>query len=50
MGITDHTDDNAHVMALHLTEDDRVAIDAVLQKSKGSQLFRTIGDCGAEYR
>jgi len=50
MGITDHTDDNARVMSLRLTDDDRAAINAVLQRSSGPQLFNSIGDCGAEYR
>jgi hypothetical protein len=33
---------------LTLTADDRAAIDAVLARS--NDLFRSIGDCGDEYR
>lgn len=50
MGLTEHTDDNQRVYSLKLTEQDRIAINAVLEQSNGRRLIATIGDCGAEYR
>ncbi|KAI0344722.1 Aldo/keto reductase [Trametopsis cervina] len=50
LGITDHTEDNHKVMRLKLDDDDRAAIEAVLDLSNGRKLISTIGDCGAEYR
>lgn len=50
LGITDHAEDNAKVMALRLDDADRAAIEAVLDRSNGRRLITTIGDCGAEYR
>ena len=48
LGVADHRDDNLRVFDLTLTADDRAAIDAVLARS--NDLFRSIGDCGDEYR
>ena len=50
LGISDHAEDNQKVMALHLDDADRAAIEAVLDQSNGRRLITTIGDCGAEYR
>ncbi|EMD32714.1 hypothetical protein CERSUDRAFT_126533 [Gelatoporia subvermispora B] len=50
LGITDHTEDNSRVFTFSLTPDDLAIIDAVLEKSNGSRMIFTIGDCGAEYR
>ncbi len=50
LGITDHTEDNHKVFQLKLTDEDRAAIEEVLDRSNGRQLITTIGDCGAEYR
>ena len=50
LGITDHAEDNARVMALRLDDADRAAIEAVLDQSNGRRLITTVGDCGAEYR
>ncbi|KAI9066567.1 Aldo/keto reductase [Trametes sanguinea] len=50
MGVSEHTDDNRKVYGFRLSAEDRAAIDAVLTKSNGARLIRTIGDCGAEYR
>ncbi|KAH8108090.1 NADP-dependent oxidoreductase domain-containing protein [Cristinia sonorae] len=50
LGISDHTSDNSNVMKLKLTDEDRAAIDEVLQRSDGPKLIRSLGDCGAEYR
>ena len=50
MGVSEHTDDNQKVYGFRLDADDRGKIEAVLSKSNGAQLIRSIGDCGAEYR
>ena len=50
MGVTNHTEDNRRVAKLRLTDEDRAAIEAVLDRSNGRRLITTIGDCGAEYR
>ncbi|KIP10959.1 hypothetical protein PHLGIDRAFT_11032 [Phlebiopsis gigantea 11061_1 CR5-6] len=50
LGITDHAEDNAKVMALRLDDGDRAAVEAVLDQSNGRRLITTVGDCGAEYR
>ncbi len=50
MGITDHTEDNQKVMSLRLDDEDRAAIEEVLDRSNGRRLITSIGDCGAEYR
>ncbi|KAJ3543813.1 hypothetical protein NM688_g5818 [Phlebia brevispora] len=50
LGISDHTEDNHKVTRLKLTDEDRAAIEEVLDRSNGRKLITTIGDCGAEYR
>jgi len=50
LGLSDHTDDNLRVFTFSLEEEDMAAIDAILEKSNGSRMIFTIGDCGAEYR
>ena len=50
MGVSEHTDDNQKVYGFRLDAEDRSKVEAVLAKSNGAQLIRTIGDCGAEYR
>lgn len=50
MGVSEHTDDNQKVYGFRLDAEDRGKIEAVLEKSNGAQLIRSIGDCGAEYR
>ncbi|OCH86359.1 Aldo/keto reductase [Obba rivulosa] len=50
MGLSEHTDDNARVYSVRLTQADYTEIDAVLERSNGRRLVTTIGDCGAEYR
>ncbi|EMD32051.1 hypothetical protein CERSUDRAFT_119052 [Gelatoporia subvermispora B] len=50
LGLSEHTDDNARVYSIGLTQADHTEIDAVLGRSKGGLLVATIGDCGAEYR
>jgi aryl-alcohol dehydrogenase-like predicted oxidoreductase len=48
LGVSDNRADTVRVFHLTLTPDNRQRIDTVLAKSK--DLFKTIGDCGDEYR
>jgi aryl-alcohol dehydrogenase-like predicted oxidoreductase len=48
LGVTDHRDDNVRLFDLVLDAEDRAALDAMLARS--NDLFRSIGDCGDEYR
>jgi aryl-alcohol dehydrogenase-like predicted oxidoreductase len=48
LGISEHLQDNARVYEFSLDADDTEKIDAISQKSQ--DLYRTIGDCGDEYR
>jgi aryl-alcohol dehydrogenase-like predicted oxidoreductase len=48
LGVSDHREDNARVFGLALDAEDHDRIEAVLRRSR--DLFRLIGDCGAEYR
>ena len=48
--MAEHRDDNARVFSFRLTQDDIKSIAAVLARSNGRFLIRTMGDCGAEYR
>jgi len=48
LGLTDHREDNARVFGFALDPEDHERIEAVLRRSR--DLFRLIGDCGAEYR
>ena len=48
LGVTDHRTDNARVFDLTLDTEDQDRIESVLNKSR--DLYRLIGDCGAEYR
>lgn len=48
LGLTEHLQDNTKVFQIHLDEDDLEKIEAVCRKSR--DLFRSIGDCGDEYR
>ncbi|KIK65423.1 hypothetical protein GYMLUDRAFT_978513 [Collybiopsis luxurians FD-317 M1] len=50
LGISEHFDDNNRVNGFHLSNSDREALEAVLDRSNGRRLITTIGDCGAEYR
>ncbi|OBZ68355.1 General stress protein 69 [Grifola frondosa] len=50
LGVSDHIDDNFKVFSFRLTDQDKAAIDAVLERSNGRNLITSIGDCGAEYR
>jgi len=48
LGISQHISDNARVFGLALDSENNECIDAVLGKSR--DLYRSIGDCGDEYR
>ena len=48
LGLSDHLEDTLQVFDLQLDAEDRARIDAVLADS--ADLYRTIGDCGDEYR
>ena len=48
LGVADHREDNARVFSLKLDSEDHQAIHTVQRKSQ--DLYRTIGDCGDEYR
>jgi aryl-alcohol dehydrogenase-like predicted oxidoreductase len=48
LGLTDHRAENAEVFAVTLDAEDLARIDQVASKSR--DLFRSIGDCGDEYR
>ncbi|KAJ7479521.1 Aldo keto reductase [Mycena latifolia] len=50
LGCTEYPSDNLKVYALELTPKDKAQIDAVLERSEGRRMIKTIGDCGAEYR
>lgn len=48
LGLSEHLQDNARIFEFSLDADDNEKIDAVSRKSQ--DLYRTIGDCGDEYR
>jgi aryl-alcohol dehydrogenase-like predicted oxidoreductase len=48
LGVTEHLADNARVFSFALDDADRANIETVLGKSR--DLFKSIGDCGDEYR
>jgi aryl-alcohol dehydrogenase-like predicted oxidoreductase len=48
LGVTEHRDENLRVFSLKLDSSDIEKIHAATEKAK--DLFRLIGDCGAEYR
>jgi aryl-alcohol dehydrogenase-like predicted oxidoreductase len=48
LGVAEHLADNARVFSFALDDADRAGLEAVLAKSR--DLFKSIGDCGDEYR
>ena len=48
LGASDHLADNARVFEITLEAADYDRLDSVLRR--GKDLYRIIGDCGAEYR
>lgn len=50
MGISEHVDENMAAFGWSLDDQDQEAIENVLKKSRRSEMFQTMGDCGGEYR
>ncbi|CAD6457583.1 88330f61-7e73-476a-8972-baaa3f05151c [Sclerotinia trifoliorum] len=50
MGISEHIDENLKAFSFKLDVEDKEAIQRVLDKSKATDVFEAMGDCGAEYR
>jgi aryl-alcohol dehydrogenase-like predicted oxidoreductase len=50
LGLSEHPVDNQKVFGFTLSEEDRSAIEVVLERSNGRQMITSIGDCGSEYR
>jgi aryl-alcohol dehydrogenase-like predicted oxidoreductase len=48
LGVAEHIEDNARVFSFALDDKDQASIEATLGKSR--DLFKSIGDCGDEYR
>ncbi len=48
LGVAEHLADNARIFSFALDDADRVRLETVLAKS--NDLFKSIGDCGDEYR
>jgi len=50
MGISEHVEENIKGFSFELYEEDRAAIQVVLDQSRSADVFEAMGDCGAEYR
>ena len=50
MGVSEHMEDNLKTYGWHLDSEDQRNIEAVLEKSRREEIFKTMGDCGSEYR
>ncbi|PGH29439.1 hypothetical protein GX50_07819 [[Emmonsia] crescens] len=50
MGVSEHTEDNLGVYGWRLDEEDMRMLEEVLSRSRRGEMFRDMGDCGAEYR
>ncbi|ATZ46652.1 hypothetical protein BCIN_02g00400 [Botrytis cinerea B05.10] len=50
MGISEHIDENLKALSFILDEEDKEAIQNVLNRSRAKDIFEAMGDCGAEYR
>ncbi|KAG8964146.1 hypothetical protein FRC03_002154 [Tulasnella sp. 419] len=50
MGVSDHSEDNDKAYGFTLSKEDMNKIERVLDKSRGKDLYRILGDCGGEYR
>ncbi|OJD18327.1 hypothetical protein AJ78_01640 [Emergomyces pasteurianus Ep9510] len=50
MGVSEHTEDNLAVYGWRLDGEDKRMLDEVLSGSRRGEMFRDMGDCGAEYR
>jgi len=50
MGISEHTEENLKAFSFKLDEDDKVRIQAILDRCRARDMFEAMGDCGGEYR
>jgi Aldo/keto reductase family len=50
LGVSEHAEENLKVFGWSLDSDDLEAIAQVQEKSRRKEIFKTLGDCGAEYR
>ncbi|KAK8004312.1 hypothetical protein PG989_004031 [Apiospora arundinis] len=50
MGISEHTEENMASLGWSLDDEDREAVEQLLQKSRRHEMFEAMGDCGGEYR
>ncbi|PGH00028.1 hypothetical protein GX51_06027 [Blastomyces parvus] len=50
MGVSEHTEDNLAVYGWQLDAEDKKMLEEVLSQSRREEMFRDVGDCGAEYR
>ncbi|GAM36795.1 hypothetical protein TCE0_018f06170 [Talaromyces pinophilus] len=50
IGISEHVDENIAAFGWSLDSQDQEAIENVLRRSRRSEMFRSMGDCGGEYR
>ncbi|PSN62726.1 Aldo/keto reductase [Corynespora cassiicola Philippines] len=50
MGVSEHTEENLRTYGWTLDEQDKAAIEGVLEQSRRKEMFESMGDCGSEYR
>ncbi|KAL7921453.1 NADP-dependent oxidoreductase domain-containing protein [Trichoderma austrokoningii] len=50
MGISEHTDENLRSFGWCLDSSDQDMLEAILKRSRRVDIYKSIGDCGAEYR
>lgn len=50
MGISERADENLASLGWSLSQEDRDLIEEVLKRSRRSEMFDAMGDCGGEYR
>ncbi|PNP45459.1 hypothetical protein TGAMA5MH_02682 [Trichoderma gamsii] len=50
MGISEHTDENLRSFGWSLDSSDQNMLEAILGRSRRVDIYKHIGDCGAEYR
>ena len=50
MGISEHIEENLTVFSFKLDEEDKAKIQTILDQCRAQNVFKAMGDCGAEYR
>ncbi|PTB35867.1 hypothetical protein M441DRAFT_152643 [Trichoderma asperellum CBS 433.97] len=50
MGISEHTDENLRSFGWYLDSSDHDMLEAILKRSRRLDIYKSIGDCGTEYR